>query len=106
MLLDRLVPANTGGPDLREVEWYYLDYVLGATSRELNFGGQVHAVRFSPDGKRLAALGIADDDSYCVNLWESPGFRHERTLVLEPKATSGNISPSAQCARRPGKPGL
>ena len=92
VLLDRLVPATTETPDLREVEWYYLDYVLGDTCRELNFGGQVQTARFSPDGKRLAASGIGEDDTYCIKLWEFPGFRHERTLVLEPKATYGNIS--------------
>jgi WD40 repeat protein len=92
ILLDLHVPADRGVPDLREVEWYYLDYVLSTTRRELDFGGEAHTARFSPDGKWLAAAGIADTDGYCIQLWEVPKFRHERTLVLGPKGTTTGSS--------------
>jgi WD40 repeat protein len=81
-LLDRHLPQpNSGVPDLRGVEWYYLDRLLGTGFQALDFSGTARCAGFSPDGSRLAIAGISGGE-YCVKLWALPSAKPERTLSL------------------------
>ncbi|MHC5539973.1 protein kinase domain-containing protein, partial [Singulisphaera rosea] len=54
LLMKHIPQDQTGVPDLRGFEWFYLDRLLSTGVRSLSFGDVARAVRFSPDGTRLA----------------------------------------------------
>jgi WD40 repeat protein/Flp pilus assembly protein TadD len=75
-LLDAHRPENTGGPDLRGFEWYYLQRVCAPELHALR-GNQsrIHSVAFSPDGRWIASAG----DDTAIKLW-NPATGEMRTL--------------------------
>jgi WD40 repeat protein len=67
--------------ELRGFEWYFVKMLPKAGCQTLNFGQSVHAVRFSPNGEHLAAVGVIGG-SNCVKIWKLPGGQLEHTLQL------------------------
>ena len=83
-LLDRYNPRRTGiNEDLRGLEWYYLHHLLATGVQTWKPGGTLHAARFSPDGTRLAVLGLTNfRESDRVALFDVSTGTIERSLVL------------------------
>jgi WD40 repeat protein len=77
-LLDRCVPDDAEQPDLRGFEWHYLKQRLHRNRVSLaNQLQAVYQVRYSPDGRRLAAVG--EDD--LIRVFDLRTFRQEVVLA-------------------------
>ena len=76
-LLDRCVPDDADQPDLRGFEWHYLKQRLHRNRVSLaNHLQAVYQVCYSPDGRRLAAVG--EDD--LIRVFDLQTFREEVVL--------------------------
>ncbi|WP_422927509.1 protein kinase domain-containing protein [Singulisphaera sp. PoT] len=95
LLAQHLPGANPGLADTRGVEWFYLDRLLGVGVRSLSFEGKGIAACLSPDGSRVAALGLTEGEEYCVRIWKYPASRPERTLILGRKTNLLELDRSA-----------
>lgn len=82
-MLDRHAPPlSTDKPDLRGFEWYYLDRLVASSFYSLDFEGWPYAGCLSPDGRRLAVVGLRGQNRIEVVLWALPSTIPERQLVL------------------------
>src|SRR5262249_28412749 len=58
--------------DLRGWEWHYLDRLCLGKAQRLTSPGQVaRNLALSPDGSRVACVGLTEND-YAVTVWELP----------------------------------
>lgn len=86
---------------LRGFEWYFLKMLPKEGCRTFDFGGLVRSVQFSPNGERVAAVGV--ENQHCIKVWALPDGHLERTLNL---AAVTNLKPMDEPSafRSPSQP--
>ncbi len=82
-LLDRHVPARTGGEDRRGFEWNYLWRLCHAEVRTWQTQWSLWAIAFSPDGKTIATGGRPQQPE--VDIWDARTGRLLRALPMHDK---------------------
>jgi WD40 repeat protein len=78
-LLEREMPARTGGHDYRSFEWHYLWRVCHPEVFTLDVDW-VGSLCFSPDGRQLATNGGTDEAAPGVRIWDAATGRSIRSL--------------------------
>jgi DNA-binding beta-propeller fold protein YncE len=89
--------------DVRGFEWFYWNRQRHGEIRTVALAGGVRdcqAAAFSPDGKRLAPVTVADDGQWELRLWDPATGAVRRTLLKIPAGQVWKNDPAAMVQSR------